>query len=190
MLPRHLKGRLSIPAVWISTALLAQLHELAREHAPLETGGMLVGWHHHSDVAIDAMIDAGPGALRKRTSFVPDGPWQQRQLETVYAQSGRTVTYLGDWHSHPHGPARPSGQDRETAATIAATEQARTPYPITLILGRNRRRAQFVTRVYIHTNGKLRRATLQVHGEDWTRELQRAGLRISRYTHPAAGRPS
>jgi proteasome lid subunit RPN8/RPN11 len=80
------------------------------------------------------------------------------------------VTYLGDWHSHPHGPARPSGQDRETAAAIAACEQARTPYPITLILGRNRRRARLIARVYIHTNNKLRRATLQVHGDGGPRD--------------------
>lgn len=165
MLPRRRKGRLSIPVVWIPTALLAQLHDLVREHAPLETGGMLLGWRNHGKVAIDATIDAGPGALRNRTGFTPDGHWQQQQLAAIYEQSGRTVTYLGDWHSHPHGPARPSGQDRKTAAAIAASEQARTPYPITLILGRNRRRAQFLTRAYIHTDGKLRRATLQVHGE-------------------------
>lgn len=107
--------------------------------------------------------------MRKRTSFAPDGQWQQRQFAAVYEQSGRTVTYLGDWHSHPQGFPRPSGQDRKTAADIAASEQARTPYPITLILGRGRRRAQPIARVYIHLEGKLRRAALRVHGE-------RAGL--------------
>jgi integrative and conjugative element protein (TIGR02256 family) len=164
--PCRRKGSLSIPVVWIHTGLLAELHDLVREHAPLETGGMLLGWHNHGKVAIDATINGGPAALRSRTSFIPDGPWQQQQLAAVYEQSGRTVTYLGDWHSHPRGPARPSGQDRKTAAAIAASEQARAPYPITLIVGRNRRRAKFIARAYIHTaNGKLRRATLQVHEE-------------------------
>jgi integrative and conjugative element protein (TIGR02256 family) len=169
VLPRRPKGSLSLPVVWIPGGLLAQLHDLVREHEPLETGGMLLGWHNHGKVAIDATINAGPGALRSRTGFTPDGPWQQQQLAAVYEQSGRTVTYLGDWHFHPRGPARPSGQDRKTAAAIAASEQARTPYPITLIVGRNRRRAKFITRVYIHTDGKLRRATLRVHGEKMER---------------------
>jgi integrative and conjugative element protein (TIGR02256 family) len=163
VLPRRLKGRLSIPTVWIPTALLAHLYEFAREHAPLETGGMLLGWRNQGKVAINATIDAGPGAQRKRTSFIPDGHWQQRQLAAVYEQSGRIATYLGDWHSHPRGPVRPSGQDHETAAAVASCEQARTPNPITLILGPSRGRAQLVAHVYIHTDGKLRRASLQVH---------------------------
>lgn len=64
------------------------------------------GWPATPEVGA---IAAGPRARRARESFEADGAWQEEQLAAAYERSRRTVTYLGDWHSHPRGPARPSG---------------------------------------------------------------------------------
>lgn len=146
------------PVVWLASDLVEQLQAQADQHRPLETGGMLLGWRVENELVITEAIGAGPGARRARDSFEADGPWQEGRLLEVYERSGRTVIYLGDWHSHPRGPARPSRRDRETAAVVAGWEAARTPEPLTLIIGRRSRRWRM--RCFIYVCGQMRRARL------------------------------
>jgi integrative and conjugative element protein (TIGR02256 family) len=95
---------------------------------------MLVGyWSESGEVVIAKTIEGGPRAVRRLSRFEPDGDWQQQRLDEIYIHSGRLHTYLGDWHSHPHGEPRPSFRDRETAKKIAAAKEARAPRPLTLI---------------------------------------------------------
>jgi len=114
----------------------------ATQWSPDETGGMLVGYRAESYgrlvIVITGLIDAGPSATRSTTQFVPDGHWQQRQLEDGYGRSGRITTYLGDWHSHPRGRAHPSGKDLATFARVAADPHSGTQLPLALILALGR----------------------------------------------------
>ena len=120
--------------VWIAEHLLTPLEAEAAKHAPDETGGMLVGyWSESGEAVITETIEGGPDAIRRPSRFEPNGEWQQERLGELYIQSGRVHTYLGDWHSHPHGVPRPSLRDRDTAKKVAATKAARAPQPLTLI---------------------------------------------------------
>ncbi len=154
---RKLKG----PLVWIPEALLVTFADTAERSRPLETGGMLVGWRVGTEIVVTGVIAAGPHARHERNSFEADGAWQQQQLEDTYRKSGRTVTFLGDWHSHPRGQPRPSPRDRETAALVARSEGARAPQPITLILAR--RAGAWRSRCFVFAGGSLRRACIRVH---------------------------
>jgi integrative and conjugative element protein (TIGR02256 family) len=149
--------------VWLPVRLLAEMSDHAGEHLPNETGGMLLGWRLEEQIVIVALVQAGPRAKHARDRFHPDGAWQQRNLADIYHESGRTITYLGDWHSHPRGPRRPSGADRETAAKVAAEPDARVPEPLTVIVARRRRR--FTAHPYLYSGGELRRLRLCVHGQ-------------------------
>lgn len=106
--------------------------------APLETGGMLLGYRVEnegvSEAVIEQILGPGPDALHGRTRFLPDGSWQRRQLTRIFLESGGTTTYLGDWHSHPCGSASPSPLDLKTARTIARSRRARTPHPLMAIV--------------------------------------------------------
>ena len=82
-------------------------------------------------------------------NFTPDGTWQQGELERRYLEGGRMQTYLGDWHSHPLGGLRPSGRDLRTACKVAATREALTGEPVTVILARVPRRWRAGTWVLI-----------------------------------------
>jgi integrative and conjugative element protein (TIGR02256 family) len=97
----------------------------------------------------------------RSTALSPDGRWQQSLLETAYAESGRTLAYLGDWHSHPRGPRRPSGPDRDTAAAVAASVPARAPQPLTLIIAR--RVGRWSAHSYRFADYALVRAALRVY---------------------------
>lgn len=159
MLFARRKSRLAAHTLWLAEELLDRMRTQADEHAPLETGGMLLGWRDETGILITGLLDAGPAAERERHRFLPDGAWQQRQLETAYNDSGRTVTYLGDWHSHPHGSGRPSPRDRKTAQQVAAHAEARVAAPLTLILAKHR--GEWQAHPHVLLDGKLRPVRLR-----------------------------
>jgi integrative and conjugative element protein (TIGR02256 family) len=100
-----------------------------------ETGGALLGWSEHDDVVVARVLGPGPAAKHGLRSFAPDGDWQVREGARIYAESGRTIAYLGDWHTHPRGSPTPSGQDRATAKLIADDTDFRAPSPLYAIAG-------------------------------------------------------
>lgn len=104
------------------------------EYAPLETGGMLLGYRSPAgDEVITGVILGGPHAKRTHDRFVGDGEWQQTRLEEIYLASNCVTTYLGEWHSHPSGLLAPSRLDRRTARRIARERTARSPRPLMVI---------------------------------------------------------
>lgn len=128
----------ALETVWLAqTAVDAMLDEAAAA-APDETGGMLLGYEglDAPEPVVTGIVGPGPDAQHSPSGFEPDADWQQGELERVYADSGRITTYLGDWHTHPRGPARPSRKDRRTARRIARSKEARAPAPLMLIAGR------------------------------------------------------
>ena len=146
-------------AVTVDRALANQLLSEARRWAPLETGGILLGEFVDSDrgARVTEVVGAGPGARRETNRFVPDGPWQRRQIAERYLASGRNLEYIGDWHSHPAGNG-PSKLDRETARRIAREKLARCPHPVLLIV--TRVALQWELRAYRFGHKRLRRVRL------------------------------
>jgi integrative and conjugative element protein (TIGR02256 family) len=119
---------------WAQTALDQALAEADKAH-PLETGGVLLGWRHSpTETVVTGLVGPGPDAEHHPTWFRPDTNWQQAQIDKAYADSGRTVAYLGDWHTHPDGTAALSPKDRRTLRRIARHTDARIPQPIMAVL--------------------------------------------------------
>jgi integrative and conjugative element protein (TIGR02256 family) len=104
--------------------------------APLETGGLLMGyWDTAADTAVvTAIVGPGPKAKQSRTSLIPDHTYQEQEIARIYAESGRVTTYLGDWHSHPNGAPRPSRIDRRTLRRIVRSESARLKCSLMMIV--------------------------------------------------------
>lgn len=121
--------------VWLGAGVEKTLLAEAVSKAPLETGGILLGWITGADVCITNVIGPGPGAVHDTRSFEPDSRWQQDNIALLYERSVRRLAYLGDWHTHPAGKPEPSDQDRRTLRTIAQSSTARCPNPVMLIIG-------------------------------------------------------
>ncbi|MEJ7569163.1 MAG: Mov34/MPN/PAD-1 family protein [Gaiellaceae bacterium] len=137
MLRRRAGGGLA-EKLWLPLAASERMEDEASDFAPQETGGMLVGYLADGAAVVTALIGAGQGAVRGLGLFEPDGTWQQAELARLYQASAWVETYLGDWHSHPSGLARPSGQDKSTARRIARYKEARIKHPITVIVASTR----------------------------------------------------
>lgn len=120
---------------FLSQRLVNEMLTEADLRAPLETGGVLLGVGDGKNIWIDAVVGPGPAARHHSTSFEPDSNYQQEMIATLYEKSRRTITYLGDWHTHPHSSPHLSWRDRRTLRTISSDVAARQPKPLMMILG-------------------------------------------------------
>lgn len=121
---------------WIPRDALVEMEALASHSHPMETGGMLLGYvADNNDVVVTTIIGPGPAAKHSRYAFEPDAEYQQAKLEAHYRVTEGKESYLGDWHTHPHGPCIPSRTDKRTLAHIALTPSSRIKYPVMAIAG-------------------------------------------------------
>ena len=122
--------------LWLAAGAMAELADEVRRRLPDETGGLLVGYDDPSGApVVTAVVGPGPRALHSPTRFRPDTRFQQRELTGLYAASGRTQRYLGDWHAHPNGVVVPSRCDRRVLRRIRRTAAARAPRAVMVIAG-------------------------------------------------------
>lgn len=106
------------------------------------------------------VLGPGPNARHGWSYFEPEGQWQVARGREIYRASGRTIAYLGDWHTHPHGSAVPSARDRQTALDIATDTVFRAPEPLYGIVARSLRhfmRKRFwELAMYMFVDGELK----------------------------------
>jgi integrative and conjugative element protein (TIGR02256 family) len=119
----------------LAESVLRTIGDEATRQFPLETGGVLVGYcsPDWSRVVVTAVSGPGHGAIHARSRFNPDAEFQAEFVAKSYRDSGRIWQYLGDWHCHPSGVAKPSWIDRRTLCNIAKDPLARTRKPLMLI---------------------------------------------------------
>jgi len=122
--------------LWIPKFIYQNMIINAEKWAPFETGGVFMGYHaHNKDIVITNMIEAGPEARHRKYRFHPDQKYQLEQIEKIYYQSKNSVTYLGDWHTHPNNLPGLSFLDKRTLTKIAITPESQNAKPIMAILG-------------------------------------------------------
>ena len=123
-----------INCVWICRTIGRELEELANEYFPFEVGGILAGYLSNESAVITDIVGPGPLAQHHRESFLPDHDYQTEQMHRIFWESKGKAIYLGDWHTHPEGPAALSSLDIRTMRTIADSPDARCPNPVMLLL--------------------------------------------------------
>jgi integrative and conjugative element protein (TIGR02256 family) len=126
--------------VWLPDWAREAMLDAAHGKRPAETGGVLLGYEAEDEdaIVVTQLVGPGPMARHLRTLFEPDGRWQEKEVARRYEESGRRLAYLGDWHSHPDGIAKPSRKDLRTARAIGSHDEARMPRPIMLIVASDR----------------------------------------------------
>lgn len=83
-----------------------------------ETGGILLGHGPDQDgrVVVGHAGDPGPHAERKPDFFLRDLHYSRRLAARAWRSDGSE--WIGEWHTHPSGGARPSTLDLQTYAGI------------------------------------------------------------------------
>jgi integrative and conjugative element protein (TIGR02256 family) len=120
---------------WIPASCLAYMVREGKRTIPNEAGGVLMGfWPSENTVVITHVIGPGPSARHTRYAFHPDLHFHDQEIERIYIESGRIITYLGDWHTHPQGGSSTSQRDCKTLLNIACAAEALAPKPLMAIL--------------------------------------------------------
>ncbi len=103
------------------------IDEAARRAAPLEAGGLLLGWWDNEIVIVRSAVEVVDPAA-SGTSWIRRENLAQRVLDRAIATLGHPwMGYVGDWHSHPAGGG-PSVQD------LQSIRKASRAYPQPLLL--------------------------------------------------------
>lgn len=98
-----------------------------------EAGGILLGYRrgHHTHVA-DVTVPTKRD-VQRRFGFFRHATDHQRTATRRWKQSGETMDYVGEWHTHPEDDPFPSGIDLQHWREIAS---ASTRPMVFLIVGR------------------------------------------------------
>jgi integrative and conjugative element protein (TIGR02256 family) len=109
----------------------------ARDRAPCETGGLLVGYwaQSGSEVVITEATLPGPNAIETTDSFTPDYDFDRELIARRFISSDERYTYLGDWHSHPEGEIYLSPDDLQALRVIGETPAAKAGRPLMIVVG-------------------------------------------------------
>jgi integrative and conjugative element protein (TIGR02256 family) len=106
---------------------------LSADNGELESGGVLLGFRRdpHLEV-LDATL---PGArdLRRPHQFVRRCASHQSNATRAWKTSGKSIDYLGEWHTHPEADPVPSIIDRREM--IRRSKEHRQESLVELIVG-------------------------------------------------------
>lgn len=137
----------------ILQSLLDELYQQGLSHYPKEYGGLLIG--RYSDDYATAIIEKTILPKRYKASrfyFERGSEGLKQELEALYQQEPK-LFYIGEWHTHPDGPAEPSGLDKATMAQLVKDENVFINNPILLILAL--RRTGYEIGLYVQQKDRL-----------------------------------
>jgi integrative and conjugative element protein (TIGR02256 family) len=80
----------------------------------LEAGGILLGSYRGPHIEVVQCTTPMRKDARTRFGFIRRDPGHQRAADSAWRASGRTINFVGEWHTHPEDHPRPSNVDRNT----------------------------------------------------------------------------
>lgn len=110
--------------VLIEDSVLVDIQRYVQDDRTLpESGGILLGYRrqHHLHI-VEATIPA-KGDSRGRFHFWRRDRSHQREATKAWKKSGKTIDYLGEWHTHPERHPSPSVLDLREWRKICVTRQ-------------------------------------------------------------------
>lgn len=86
-----------------------------------ETGGILLGYDTGDRLHVVTAGGPGPAAQRSPHRFLRDLEHARALADQAYDHDGSV--WIGEWHTHPTGPARPSPLDLKTYTAHVANAE-------------------------------------------------------------------
>lgn len=85
-----------------------------------EAGGILIGRYREPHIEVIECTTPMPCDVRQRSAFDRKDPGHARVARKRWKESGHTLTYVGEWHTHPQAVPEPSSTDLANWAAIMA----------------------------------------------------------------------
>jgi integrative and conjugative element protein (TIGR02256 family) len=100
-----------------------------------EAGGILIGSYRGPHIEITECSEPLRRDRRARLRFDRDDPGHQNLAKERWKESGRILTFVGEWHTHPESFPTPSSIDLNTWRAV--TRKKATGSTVFLIRGYN-----------------------------------------------------
>jgi hypothetical protein len=100
-----------------------------------ETGGVFIGVVNYKTKTIHVtdLIDAPPDSKSNAVCFFRGHLGLPEKIQFIHEKSGNQLGYIGEWHSHPHGPDGLSETDMDTVRKFKSEfDKEVTPLPVFL----------------------------------------------------------
>lgn len=127
--------RLSTNAV---AEIRAEVRRGARLRGPtIETGGILLGEFDDASgvIWVDTATGPPPDSRLSASHFARGTEGVAELISAQMTQTSRSSGYVGEWHSHPRGAARPSKTDDEGMADVLSCTTPEPRRALLLIVG-------------------------------------------------------
>lgn len=123
--------------VHLDEKLLTKISDIACENLPNEVGSSLSGYY--TEDGFDAFVvdtaPVPPDSRGSRTTFERGIEGLKGFFSSMTRNRGTSQYYVGEWHCHPTGGARPSSTDIKSGMDIAYDKGAPCEEIISVILG-------------------------------------------------------
>lgn len=83
-----------------------------------EAGGIFIGNYRDRHIEVIRCTEPMPNDRRQRYSFDRMDLRHEETAQAVWRKSGRTATYVGEWHTHPETHPSPSMIDLSTWQSV------------------------------------------------------------------------
>lgn len=108
---------------------------IQNDRKKLESGGILIGQIKGNNIYIQKVTVPNQFDKSTRYSFVRNKDAAQIILDHEVINSQNTMTYLGEWHTHPEAKPTPSGQDLNMIKEQYTLGKLNLPFVILIIQG-------------------------------------------------------
>jgi integrative and conjugative element protein (TIGR02256 family) len=105
--------------VRILDSVIKKMETQALDAGADETGGCLIGsvFLAPKSIVVTDILPPPPDSTSNRVEFILGVEGLERRIKAIERKTNGKVTYLGSWHSHPHGGGA-SGTDKKTAMRL------------------------------------------------------------------------
>ena len=97
--------------VLFNSLALELLHKFKQYAGENEAGGILLGCYRDPHIEVVSATPPGPGDIRRPFSFIRKCVSHKHEAYKQWNQSGKLITYIGEWHTHPQVIPEPSHVD-------------------------------------------------------------------------------
>lgn len=97
--------------VLFNSHTLELLHKFKQYSGKNEAGGILLGSYRDPHIEVVFATLPGPDDIRRPFSFIRKCASHKREALKQWNESDKSITYIGEWHTHPQLIPQPSRTD-------------------------------------------------------------------------------
>ena len=137
----------------IDEELIRRIADHGRDKYPHEFGGLLLGRYSRNNKMVEIKDTVLPLKYESSRYHFERGSEGLNEILEMHYTATPSLIYVGEWHTHPDGPARPSGTDLKAMRELASDPAVLINNPVLLIL--EMRKKQFACEWYLFHNEQL-----------------------------------